>query len=438
MSKTSLIFKREFLTRVKKKSFLIMTIVGPLLLSSLVLAPLLLASIPEGPKTIVVVDEPGIILGEQGTDKYIFNYLPAKDFDLEKAKEFFNKSEHDALVYIRKGETGDPHWIKDHSAIYAKNDVPLNMQKYIEDVIERRLNQQLLIKEGIRPEVVAQSRVNVNLATFSLDEEGEKASATGVKMITGYLTGFMIYFFVFFYTSQVMRGVIEEKTNRIVEVIISSVRPFQLMMGKVLGIGAVGLVQFLIWVVLSTAIYAVGVGVVFKDKINPEQLVNQQGMEKAMEMSEGMAFVQSIESVNFPLIIVGFLIFFVGGYLLYAALFAAIGSAVDNETDTQQFMLPVTIPLILAIIVTTRIIEEPNSALAFWFSMVPLTSPVVMMVRLPFGVPAWELALSITLLIAGFIAATWLAARIYRVGILMYGKKASWKELFKWMTYKNG
>lgn len=438
MSKTSLVFKREFLTRVKKKSFLIMTIVGPLLLSSLVLAPLLLASIPEGPKTILVVDEPGIILGEKGTDKYIFNYINPKDFDLDKAKEFFRNSDDDALLYIRKGESGDPHWIKDHSAIYAKNDVPLSMQKYIEDLMERKINQQLLLKEGISPEVVAQSRVNVNLATFSLDEEGEKASATGVKMITGYLAGFMIYFFVFFYTSQVMRGVIEEKTNRIVEVIISSVRPFQLMMGKVLGIGAVGLVQFLIWVVLSTAIYAVGVGVIFKDKINPEQLVNQQGMEQAMEMSEGMEIVQSIEAVNFPLIIGGFLIFFIGGYLLYAALFAAIGSAVDNETDTQQFMLPVTIPLILAIIVTTRVIEEPNSALAFWFSIVPLTSPIVMMVRLPFGVPMWELALSITLLILGFIAATWLAGRIYRVGILMYGKKPSWKEMFKWMTYKNG
>ena len=438
MSKTALIFKREFLTRVKKKSFLIMTIVGPILLSSLVLAPLLLASIPEGPKTIVVVDEPGLILGERGNDKYTFNYLPAKDFDLEKAKEFFRKSDHDALLYIRKGETGDPHWIKDHSAIYSKNDVPLSLQKYIEDLMERKINQQLLINEGISPEVVAQSRVNVNLATFSLDDEGEKASATGIKMVAGYLAGFLIYFFVFFYTSQVMRGVIEEKTNRIVEVIISSVKPFQLMMGKVFGIGAVGLVQFLIWVVLSAGIYAVGVGVIFKDKINPEQLVNQQGMEQAMEMSEGMQIVQSIEAINFPLIVSGFLIFFIGGYLLYAALFAAIGSAVDNETDTQQFMLPVTIPLILAIVVTTRVIEEPDSALAFWFSIIPLTSPIVMMVRLPFGVPMWELALSITLLILGFIAATWLAGRIYRVGILMYGKKPSWKEMFKWMTYNNG
>jgi ABC-2 type transport system permease protein len=438
MSKTTLIFQREFLTRVKKKTFLIMTIVGPLLLSSLILAPLLLASLPDGPKSIVIVDESGLILGEKGSDKYELNFLRADQFDLEKAKEFFQKSDHDALLYIRRGETGDPHWIKDHSAIYGKNDVSIGVQRYLENLLEKRMNQELLMREGISPEVVAQSRVNVVLATFTLDEEGEKASSTMVNIISGYFTGFLIYFFIFFYTSQVMRGVIEEKTNRIVEVIISSVKPFQLMLGKILGIGAVGLVQFVIWVVLSTAIYSVGVGVFLKDKITPETIVNQQGMEQAMEMTEGMEIMQTVESIPFPRLIGGFLFFFIGGYLLYAALFAAIGSAVDNETDTQQFMLPVTIPLILAIVVTTRVIEDPNGALAFWFSIIPLTSPIVMMARIPFGVPLWELGLSIALLVAAFIAATWLAGRIYRVGILMYGKKTSWKELFKWLTYRNG
>lgn len=437
MNKIILVLQREFVTRVKKKSFLIMTIVGPILLSTLVLAPILLASLPEGPKTIVVVDEAAIILGEEGSDKYKLNYLEADKFDLDKAKEFFKNSEHDALLYIRKGENGDPHWIKDHSAIYAKKNVTLGMQKYLEDLMERRINQELLLKEGISPEVVAQSRVNVNLATFSLSDEGEQASDVRIKMAAGYLAGFMIYFFVFFYTAQVMRGVIEEKTNRIVEVIISSLKPFQLMLGKIFGIGAVGLVQFVIWMVLSTAIYTVGVGVLFKDKLNPEAIANQAGMPQGAEISEGMEFVNSLEAVPFGQIIVGFLIFFIGGYLLYAALFAAIGSAVDNETDTQQFMLPVTIPLILGILVTTRVIEDPDGALAFWFSIIPLTSPIVMMVRLPFGVPGWELALSIALLILGFIAATWIAGRIYRIGILMYGKKPSYKEMFKWLTYKN-
>jgi ABC-2 type transport system permease protein len=408
------------------------------LLSSLILAPLLLASIPDGPKTIVVVDESGLILGEKGSDKYELKYLPANQFDLEKAKEFFQNNDDDALLYIRKGESGDPHWIKDHSAIYGKSDVSIGVQRYLENLLETRINQELLMREGISPEVVAQSRVNVVLSTFTLDEEGEKASSTMINILSGYFTGFLIYFFIFFYTAQVMRGVIEEKTNRIVEVIISSVKPFQLMLGKILGIGAVGLVQFIIWVVLSTVIYSVGVGVFLKDKITPEAIVNQQGMEQAMEMSEGMEIMQTIQSIDFPLLIGSFLFFFIGGYLLYAALFAAIGSAVDNETDTQQFMLPVTIPLILAIVVTTRVIEDPNGALAFWFSIIPLTSPIVMMARIPFGVPIWELGLSIFLLIAAFIAATWVAGRIYRVGILMYGKKPSWKELFKWLMYKNG
>jgi ABC-2 type transport system permease protein len=182
----------------------------------------------------------------------------------------------------------------------------------------------------------------------------------------------------------------------------------------------------------------VGIGVIFKDKLTPEMVMSQGGMQEAVKASEGMQFVESMDAINFPVVIGGFLFFFIGGYLLYAALFAAIGSAVDNETDTQQFMLPVTIPLILGLVVTFKVIEDPNGALAFWFSIIPLTSPIVMMTRLPFGVPMWELGLSMVLLVLGFIAATWLAARIYRVGILMYGKKPTWKEMFKWMTYKNG
>ena len=254
------------------------------------------------------------------------------------------------------------------------------------------------------------------------------------------MAGFMIYFFIFFYTSQVMRGVIEEKTNRIIEVIISSVKPFQLMLGKVIGIGAVGLLQFLIWVVLSGVIYAVAGATILKDKFDTEALASgQQGMDQAMEMGKGMEIMQMLETINLPVVLGGFLFFFIGGYLLYAALFAAVGSAVDNETDSQQFMLPVTIPLILGIVVMAQVIESPNGPIAFWFSMFPLTSPIVMMARLPFlqTDQLWQLALSGALLVAGFIAATYLAGRIYRVGILMYGKKPSWKELYKWMTYRN-
>ena len=438
MSKTGLIIKREFMTRVKKRSFLIMTILGPLLFAGLIIAPALLASMPDGPKRILVVDEPSLLSGENGTEKFELANIDPTQFDLEKAKDFFKNSDFDALLYIRSGETGDVHWIKDHTALYAKGDVSLSLQGWVENLMERKIQEQKLMLENISPEIVAQSRVQVNLLTFSIDEEGEKASATPVKMIVGYVAGFMIYFFIFFYTAQVMRGVIEEKTNRIVEVVISSVKPFQLMLGKVVGIGAVGLLQFLIWVVLSGVIYTVAGATILADKFDTEAMANQQGMEQAMEMSKGMEIMEMVGTINFPVVLAGFLFFFIGGYLLYAALFAGVGSAVDNETDSQQFMLPVTIPLILAIIVTARVIEDPDGAIAFWFSMIPLTSPIIMMVRLPFGVPMWELSLSIALLVGGFIFTTWVAGRIYRVGILMYGKKPSYKELYKWITYKQG
>lgn len=437
MSKTGLIIKREFMTRVKKRSFLIMTILGPLLFAALIIAPALLASMPEGPKTILVVDEARLLVGENGSDKYKFSNVDPKQFDLEKAKDLFQNSENfDALLYIRSGETGDIQWIKDHTALYANGDVSMGMQRYIENLMERRIQEEKLKLENISPEIVAQSRVSVELLTYNLSEEGEKASATPVKMIVGYIAGFMIYFFIFFYTAQVMRGVIEEKTNRIVEVVISSVKPFQLMLGKVIGIGSVGLLQFLIWVVLSGVIYTVAGATILADKFDTQAMASQQEMQQAMEMSKGMEIMEMVSTVNFPLVLAGFMFFFIGGYLLYAALFAGVGSAVDNETDSQQFMLPVTIPLILAIVVTARVIEDPNGPIAFWFSMIPLTSPIIMMVRLPFGVPMWELAVSISLLVAGFVFTTWLAGRIYRVGILMYGKKPSWKELYKWLTYK--
>ena len=437
MSKTGLIIKREFMTRVKKRSFLIMTILGPLLFAALIIAPALLASMPEGSKTIMVVDEARLLVGENGSDKYKFSNVDPKQFDLEKAKDLFKSSENfDALLYIRSSETGDIQWIKDHTALYADGDVSIDMQRYIENLMERRIQEEKLKLENISPEIVAQSRVNVELLTYNLSEEDEKASATPVKMIVGYIAGFMIYFFIFFYTAQVMRGVIEEKTNRIVEVVISSVKPFQLMLGKVIGIGSVGLLQFLIWVVLSGVIYTVAGATILADKFDTEAMASQQEMQQAMEMSKGMEIMEMVSTVNFPLVLAGFMFFFIGGYLLYAALFAGVGSAVDNETDSQQFMLPITIPLILAIVVTARVIEDPNGPIAFWFSMIPLTSPIIMMVRLPFGVPMWELALSISLLAVGFVFTTWLAGRIYRVGILMYGKKPSWKELYKWMTYK--
>jgi len=262
----------------------------------------------------------------------------------------------------------------------------------------------------------------------------------------------MIYMFIFMFGSQLMRGVIEEKTNRIVEVIVSSVKPFQLMLGKIIGVALVGLTQFLLWVVFTTILVG-AFQQTFPDKFKApaaqQQFVTGQQMQPQAIADETTAnlkvetgnetanqIFEAIASINFPVMIVSFIFFFIGGYLLYGALFAAIGSAVDNEADTQQFMLPVTVPLILAIVMMQYVINNPEGPLSWWLSMIPFTSPVIMMIRIPFGVPYWELALSAVLLIAGFLATTWLAAKIYRTGILMYGKKVNYAELWKWIRYK--
>jgi len=265
----------------------------------------------------------------------------------------------------------------------------------------------------------------------------------------GFVSGLLIYIFIFLFGSQVLRGVLEEKTSRIVEIIVSSVRPFQLMIGKVAGVGMVGLTQFLIWIVLTFAIvgvFQIAMPDMFQftpDErvfVSSSQILSVEEMEQQKEMIQQydtMAgqLLEGLSAINFPVMILSFIFFFLGGYLLYAALFAAIGSAVDNEADTQQFMLPVTVPLLLSIIMAQMVISNPAGPVAFWLSVIPLTSPVIMMVRIPFGVPYFDLFLSASLLILGFIATTWFAARIYRTGILMYGKKVNYRELWKWIRH---
>jgi len=288
----------------------------------------------------------------------------------------------------------------------------------------------------VDPEVVAQSITQVNIKSYTLGDAKNEAvqSATPIKMALGYIAGMMIYFFIFFYAVQVMRGVIEEKTSRIVEVIISSVRPYQLMMGKILGIGSVGVVQFLIWVILSGGIYLIASAFFLPDLLANQAELGATGAANVQDV-EGLAVFDMIRSINFPLILGGFLFYFFGGYFLFSAMFAALGSAIDQEADSQQFMLPVTLPMILALVTATNVIQEPNGPLAFWMSMIPFTSPITMMIRLPFGIPIWQVLLSGAILIGTFFAMVGLAGKIYRVGILMYGKKVTWKELIKWLRY---
>jgi ABC-2 type transport system permease protein len=297
-------------------------------------------------------------------------------------------------------------------------------------------------------------KTDVKITTYKTGDGGkEQKSFTELTMVIGYVGSIMIYMFIFMFGAQVMRGVIEEKTNRIVEVLVSSVKPFQLMMGKIVGVALVGLTQFLLWIAF-TFIIITAVQSAFPQQFKKTQsqqtaitgksvaLPNESASQSPNAVTADTGnddlneIFEAFSSINLPVMIGSFLFFFLFGYLLYGALFAAIGSAVDNETDTQQFMLPVTVPLILSLVVAQTVIQNPESPIAFWLSMIPLTSPVIMMVRIPFGVPTWEIALSAVLLVLGFLGTTWLAAKIYRTGILMYGKKSNYKELWKWIRYK--
>ncbi len=442
MNKILLILQREYITRVKKKSFIVMTLLGPILMAGIAIVPILIAKYSDDKinKIIVIDQRPEIfttILPSSETVLFINSKI-----SLDSAKKAFDPEKFYGILYLQDDMVKNPGG----AMLFTEKQANLSVTNYIENSLEKQIEQDKLKSEGIDQKTLSSIETNVNLKTLSL--KGEENSAE-LATIVGFICGFLIYLFIFLYGVQVMRGVIEEKTNRIVEVIISSVRPFELMMGKIIGIALVGLTQFLLWIVLTLTITTIASKVIIDPKTDAkvvaqtmksnnldQHALNELGATPKIKEDAMSKLFSQLSSINFPLIISCFFIYFLGGYLLYSALFAAIGAAVDNETETQQFMLPVTIPLILAFIVAQSIVQNPDSQLGFWFSIIPLTSPVVMMVRIAFGVPPWELALSIGLLIAGFIGATWLAGRIYRTGILLYGKKVNYKELAKWLFYK--
>ncbi|WP_080240219.1 ABC transporter permease [Spirosoma rigui] len=436
-----LIIKREYLVRVRKKSFLVMTILGPLLIAAFygLAGWAAISSIDQ--KKVQVVDESGQFTGKfKNSSSLLFTFVKTP---ITAAKKAFPKSGNDVLVYIPKDVLSDSKGVQ----LFAEKGVSFDIKSGIERTIEKEIENVKLTQSGITRKVIEDAKVDVDAQTISLSDEGEKQSSTGAASVIGLLCALLIYITVMIYGMQVMRGVVEEKTNRIIEVIISSVKPFQLMMGKILGVGLVGLTQFMLWILLSVGITSAGTAI-FGSKFTERPTVqnqvqaqiNQQGdvSPKVTKAASNpvSTFISSVQNLNLPLIIGCFLFYFLGGYLLYSALYGAIGAAVDNETDTQQFMLPVTMPIIFSFIIAQFVLRDPDSSLAFWASIVPFTSPIIMMVRLPLGVPAWQLVLSMTLLVIGFIGTTWLAARIYRVGILMYGKKPTYKELSKWIFYK--
>jgi len=435
MKKTWLIIQREFKTRVRKKSFIIMTILGPILSAALFILPAYLATLPEDNRTIMILDEPILMDFDKGRENVKFRYLPPDQFDIERAKDFFNKQDDYALLYIPTSANADPDIIARNIVLFSRGDVSIGVEKYVENTLEKYLQKEKLKAQGVDPAVLARTKSNVRIKTINIEEGEETTSLVPVKMGIGYIAAFLIYLFVFVYGAQVMRGVIEEKTSRIVEVMISSVKPFQLMAGKIFGLAAVALTQFLVWVIFGIGLYLVAVNFILGDEIDAAQVASR-GMVSPQSDTMIFDIINTIGAINFPYIIGCFIFYFLFGYLLYAAMFAAIGSAVDKESDTQQFMFPVSLPLIAAIIVLIRALDNPDGAIAFWFSMIPLTSPIVMMARVPFNIPVWELALSMFILLISFLVMTWLAGRIYRTGILMYGKKPTFKELFKWISYR--
>lgn len=434
--KIGIIINREYLTRVKKRSFLILTLLAPLFFAAIMFLPAILMENSEKfdqKKVIAVRDESELFLGKfENTDFNTFIYI---DKDLDEAKTLVKNGEYDGLVYIPGTKLNVPV----NAEIYSVRQLPMTLVTHIRATMKNVVEHEKLMASGIDPAVVKAASTTINVQSIRMSEDAEKESFSEFEFLIGILLCTLIYFVVFLFSSQVMRGVIEEKTNRIIEVIVSSVKPFELMMGKIIGIGLVGLTQFLIWVVLTLAIAGIGSTFLPTQDVFSTGTVMSEQITETVENSDTQAMLKEvfniIDSINFKTILWCFLLYFLGGYFLYSAIFAGIGSAVDNETDTQQFVTPISLILIIPLICSGFISNAPDSSFAVWLSMIPFTSPLAMMLRIPYGVPIWQVSVSVALLFITFIIFTWLASKVYRTGILMYGKKASWKEIFKWIKY---
>jgi ABC-2 type transport system permease protein len=441
-----IIIEREYLTRVKKKSFIVMTILAPILIVAAysLIIYLMVSDATSSKKNITVWDESGLFYNVfPNSEQYTFAYIEPQDLDA--AKEIFQQSNNYALVYIPKTQNVIP----ETANIFSKSQIGMSMKSYLKNVMQKEIERIKLKSSGVSDETLASiksNNVSVNAIRLTEDGKKEERSYPEIRMILSMVFGVLIYFVIFLFGSQVMNGVMQEKVNRVVEVMISTVKPFRLMAGKIIGIGLVGLTQFVLWIVFTLIIMGVSsvfLGNMFQSadmsQMAPAQQVmgvNVDALTADMSQAQGeniKYIVESVMSVNYGTLLFAFFIFFIFGYLLYASLFAAVGAIVDNESDTQQFVLPITIPMLIAMITAFRIPDNPDGPVAVALSLIPFTSPISMMARLPFGVPWWQLLLSITLLVATLWLTTWLSAKIYRTGILMYGKKTTFRELWKWI-----
>lgn len=434
MSVLKLIIKREFIAKARNKAFIVMTFLAPLFFVAIAVLIGYLSTMKSTTKVIAIHDESGIFSGDfESSEEYDYQNLSAIPIAILKDSVLAEK--YDGLLYIPKQEQITAY---ENSIYYISNESPgIAFISKIESTIENKVSSLNLIAKGIDPQIIKENQAEVNLHLEKASGEQTVKGLNEIKIFIGSLFGYCIMMFIIIYGNMVMRSVIEEKTNRIIEVIISSVKPFQLMMGKIIGTSMAGLLQFLIWgvvggilMLVATSVFGLNAGA-----------ANMEAAQVAATMDPSiMSDIQNYmtEIMSLPLLswFIYFIIFFIGGYFLYSSLYAAIGAAVDNETDTQQFLFPVMLPLMLGVYIGFfTVIKDPHGTVATVFSMIPFTSPIVMLMRIPFGVPIWQIIVSIVLLFSTFILTVWLAAKIYRIGILMYGKRPSWKELYKWLKY---
>lgn len=429
MSKIGLIIGREFNQRVRKRTFILTTVLTPLLMVVLMVAPVLLNKVGGSRQLeILVLDRSGWI-APQLQSGALLKLTPT---DLSEDELGAPGNRYNYLV-IGEDVLSDPGDVR----LYTKEVLTFDVENDLKSQLGRIIEKRKLEAHDIRnlSQIMQEVKTDVSMQTFQRHDTGERRASSGVlSMTASYLFGFLIYMFVFMYGVMVMHGVIEEKNSRVLEIIVSSVRPFELMLGKILGIASVALVQFLIWVALILAL-----GTAALHLLTPDALIRGAAVPGGVpQMDAGtLAAIRQVTDGGFLLkLFGGFLVYFVGGYLLYAAIFAAVGSAVDNVQDAQQLQMPATIPLVFAIVVMFTTMQNPNGTLSVWCSIIPFTSPIVMMARIPYGVPAWQLALSVALLYGSFLSMVWVAGKIYRVGIFMYGKKPGFAELYKWIKYK--
>lgn len=445
MNKVWLIIQREFLTRVKKKSFLIATIIVPLVIPAII-GGLIYIMMKEAesakPDKVMVVDESGLFNLDSTKNTKRFIFIPLQ-LPVEQAKKTYNETKDFALLYLPKFDINKPEGL----IIYTQENPSIEKIASLESILADRVRDLKLREFKIDKEILKNLRTSINLKQINLTKSGEeKSSNSGILYGLGFMLGIMIYIFVLVYGIQIMQGVIDEKTSKVVEVIVSSVKPFQLMLGKIVGIAAVGVLQFLIWIVLITFLSS-GVlgyfGLKMPQKHAMEQVQKQvqqnEDMKQAMDQQNGKVneILGNLGEIPFMKIAFVFVFYFIGGYLLYGALFAAVGSAVESMQESQQFQFPITMPLLIGYLgLFMFILRDPHGSVSFWLSIIPFTSPVAMVGRIAFDVPAWQLILSMVLLIGGFILTTWIAGRIYRVGILMTGTKVNWKVMAKWFMMR--